>query len=84
MNKAEVKRYVEENITVLSMIISSSLSYIYLFQFLHNSKVFLLLNALYTNKAKKFRARSLCVEKDTERDRERKSNTQVSFDTFSL
>ena len=48
MNKAEAKRYVEENITIMSMIISSSHSYIYisyLFQVLHNSRVFLLLNA---------------------------------------
>ena len=75
MNKAEVKRYIEENITVLSMIISSSHSYIsYLFQVLHNSRVFLLLNALYTNKEKYFRARSFCVEKDTKRDTERESN----------
>ena len=29
MNKAETKRYVEENITIMSMIISSSHSYIY-------------------------------------------------------
>ena len=29
MNKAEAKRYVEENITIMSMIISSSHSYIY-------------------------------------------------------
>ena len=29
MNKAEAKRYVEENITIMSMMISSSHSYIY-------------------------------------------------------
>ena len=29
MNKAEAKRYVEENITIMSMIISSSHYYIY-------------------------------------------------------
>ena len=29
MNKAEAKRFVEENITIMSMIISSSHSYIY-------------------------------------------------------
>ena len=34
--------------------------YIYV---LHNSRVFLLLNALYTNKARVFRARSFCVAK---------------------
>ena len=54
MNKAEAKHYVEENITIMSMIISSSHSYIYisyLFQVLHSSKVSLLLNTLYTNKA---------------------------------
>ena len=33
MNKAEAKRYAEENITILSMIISSSHSYIYHFFF---------------------------------------------------
>ena len=32
MNKAEAKRYVEENITIMSMIISSSHSYIYIFR----------------------------------------------------
>ena len=63
MNKAEAKRYVEENITIIFTIISSSSSYIYLFQVLHNSKVFLLLNALYTNKARFFRARSFGVAK---------------------
>ena len=60
MNKAEAKSYVEENII---MIISSSHFYIYLFQVLHNSRAFLLLNALYTNKARFFRARSFCVAK---------------------
>ncbi len=63
MNKAEAKRYEEENITIMSMIISSSHSYIYLPQVLHNSRVFLLQNALYTNKARFFRARSFCVAK---------------------
>ena len=63
MNKAEAKHYVEENITIMSMIISSSLFISYLFQVLHNSKVFLLLNALCTNKARFFRARSFCVAK---------------------
>ena len=61
--QAEAKRYVEENITILYMIISSSHSYVYLFQVLHNSRFFLLLNALYTNKARFFRARSFCVAK---------------------
>ena len=77
---AEARRYVEENITILSMIISSSHSYIFpylylynlyiylhiyiiSFQVLHNSRVFLLLNVLYTNKARFFRARSFCVAK---------------------
>ena len=66
MNKAEAKRYEEENITIVSMIISSSHSYIYisyLLQVLHSSRVFLLLNALYTNKARFFRASSFCVAK---------------------
>ena len=66
MKKAEAKRYVEENITIMSMIISSSHSYIYiscLLQVLHSSRVFLLLNALYTNKTRFFRARSFCVAK---------------------
>ena len=66
MNKAKAKRYVEENITIMFMIISSSPSYIYIcqvLQVLHNSRVFLLLNALYTNKARFFRARSFCVAK---------------------
>ena len=54
MNKAEAKRYEEENITIMSMIIDSSHSYIYLPQVLHNSRVFLLQNALYTNKARFF------------------------------
>ena len=66
MNKAEAKRYVEENITIMSMIISSSHSYIYISylpQVLHNRRVFLLLNDLYTNKARFFRARSFCVAK---------------------
>ncbi len=35
----------------------------YLPQVLHNSRVFLLQNALYTNKARFFRARSFCVAK---------------------
>ena len=51
MNKAEAKRYVEGNIIIMSMIISSSHSYIYILylpQVLHNSRVFLLQNALYT------------------------------------
>ena len=61
MNKAEAKRYVKGNITIIFMIISSS-PYIYL-QVLHSSRVFLLLNALYTNKARFFTARSLCVAK---------------------
>ena len=63
MNKAEAKRYVKGNITIIFMIISSSLSYIYLLQVLHSSRVFLLLTALYTNKARFFRARSFCVAK---------------------
>ena len=68
MNKAEAKRYEEENITIMSMIISSSHSYIYHIyiissQVLHNSRVFLLQNALYTSKARFFRARSFCVAK---------------------
>ena len=66
MNKAEAKRYVEENVTKKSTIISSSQSYIimsYIFQVLHSSRVFLLLNALYTNKTRFFRARSFCVAK---------------------
>ena len=64
MNKAEVKRYVEGNITIIFMIISSSpYIYIYLLQVLHSSRVFLLLNALCTNKARFFRARSFCVAK---------------------
>ena len=66
VNKAQAKRYVEENITIMSMIISSSHSFIYisyLLQVLHNSRVFLLLNALYTNKARFFMARSFCVAK---------------------
>ena len=62
MNKAEAKRYVEGNITISFMIISSS-PYIYLLQVLHSSRVFLLLNTLYTNKARCFRGRSLCVAK---------------------
>ena len=45
MNKAEAKRYVEGNITIIFMIISSSPSYIYILQVLHSSRVFLLLNA---------------------------------------
>ena len=45
MNKAEAKRYVEENITIIFMIII----YIYFLQVLHKSRVFLMLNALYTN-----------------------------------
>ena len=75
MNKAEAKRYAEGNITIIFMIISSSPShiyihthtyiyiYIYLLQVLHSSRVFLLLNALYTNKARFFRASSFCVAK---------------------
>ena len=63
MNKAEAKRYVKGNITIIFMIISSSPSYIYLLQVLHSSRVFLPLNALYTNKARFFTARSLCVAK---------------------
>ena len=63
MNKAEAKRYVEGNITIIFMIICSSPSYIDLLQVLHNSMVFLLLNALYTNKARFFRARSFSVAK---------------------
>ena len=46
MNKAEAKRYVKGNITIIFMIISSSPSYICLLQVLHSSKVLLLLNAL--------------------------------------
>jgi len=64
MNKTEAKRYVEENITIMFMIISSSHSYIYisyLLQVLHSSRVFLLLNALYTNRARFFRAFILCI-----------------------
>ena len=49
MNKAEAKRYVEENITIMSMIISSSHSYIYIyhifFKFYTIAGFFLLLNA---------------------------------------
>ena len=61
MNKAEAKRYVEENITIMSMIISSSHSYIYiyisyLFQVLHNSRVFSSVECF-------LRARSFCVAK---------------------
>ena len=66
MNKGEAKRYEEENITIMSMIISSSHSFIYISylpQVLHSSMVFLLQNALYTNKARFFRARSFCVAK---------------------
>ena len=62
MNKAEAKRYVKGNITIIFIIISSS-PYIYFLQVLHSSRVFLLLNALYTNKARFFRARSFCVAK---------------------
>ena len=41
MNKAEGKRYVKGNITIIFMIISSSPSYIlYLLQVLHSSRVF--------------------------------------------
>ena len=56
MNKAEAKRYVEENITIMSMIISSSHSYIYIISFSSSTQQqgFLLLNALYTNKARFF------------------------------
>ena len=71
MNKAEAKRYEEENITIMSMIISSSHSYIYLPQVLHNSRVFLLQNALYTNKAR---------ERETERERERDRQTETETD----
>ena len=46
MNTAEAKCYEEENITIIFMIIISSPSYI--LQVLHNSRVFLLLNALDT------------------------------------
>ena len=53
MNKAEAKRYVRGNITISSMIISSS-PYIYLLQVLHSSGVFLLLKALYTKQSKIF------------------------------
>ena len=62
MNKAEAKCYAEENITIIFMIISSS-PYIYLLQVLHNSRVFLLLNASYTHKKRFFRAHSCCVAK---------------------
>ena len=54
MNEAEAKRYVEENITIMSMIISSSHSYIYLPQILHNSRVFLLLNDFIHKQSKIF------------------------------
>ena len=65
INKAEAKRYEEENITIMSMIISSSHSYIYyiFLKFYTRSGVFLLLTALYTNKARFFRARSFCIAK---------------------
>ena len=65
MNKAEAKRYVKGNITIIFMIISSSPSYIYIYllQVLHDSRVFLLLNALHTNKTRFFRARAFCVAK---------------------
>ena len=64
MNKAEVKRYVKGNIIIMSMF-SSFLYISYLPQVLHNSRIFLLLNALYTNKARFFRARSFCVAKSS-------------------
>ena len=65
MNKTEAKRYVEENITIMSMIISSSHSYIYhiFLRFYTIAVFFLLLNALYTNKARFFKARPFCVAK---------------------
>ena len=65
MTKAEAKLYVEENITMTSMVISSSHSYIYhiFFKFYTVAGFFLLLNTLYTNKARCFRGRSLCVAK---------------------
>ena len=63
MNKVEAKRYVDGNITIIFMVISSSPSYIHLLQVLLSSRDFLLLNALYTNKARFFRARSFCVAK---------------------
>ena len=43
MNKVEAKRYVEGNITIIFMVISSSpYIYIYLLQVLHSSRVFLI------------------------------------------
>ena len=65
MSKAEAKPYVEENSYNYTFLLRSSasscISHNYLLQVLHDSKAFLLLNALYTNKARFFRARSFCV-----------------------
>ena len=61
INKAEAKPFV-----ITFLIISSSPSAIYIsyhLQILHSSRVFLLLNALYTNKAGFFRVCSFCVAK---------------------
>ena len=59
MNKAEAKPYALEEKN------SSILDYYFIMyvSVLHDSKVFLLLNALYTSKTIFFRARSFCVAK---------------------
>ena len=60
MNKAEAKRYVEENITIMSMIISSSHSYIYHIFF-----------KFYTIAGRCFSSVECFIHKQSNRDRER-------------
>ena len=58
MNKAEAKRYEEENIAIMSMIISSSHSYIYyIFLKFYTIAGFLFCRMLYTQTKQDFSGR---------------------------
>ena len=58
MNKAEAKRYEEENITIMSMIISSSHSYIYhIFLKFYTIAGFFFCRMLYTQTKQDFSGR---------------------------
>ena len=76
--QAEAKRYLEENITILPMIISSSHSYVYhiLFKFCTIAGFFFCW-MLYTQTKQDFSGR---VQRERERERKKNSNSKTLFD----
>ena len=80
MNKAESKPHAEENNYYDNFLDSSSYNSVsYPLQILHDSRIFLVLNASYTNKRTRERDRRTVRQTDRQTDRQTETQTETEI-----